>query len=124
METIEEAAYDSAEKLACDFPDGCYREEMSLSEIEDWFKVSFKEGVAFAQNWISVEDELPETPLTDIENVQYSEHILLKVNGYDHPFIGYYMKANDDEFFEFVPESITNEFMQELITHWRLIDLK
>lgn len=88
------------------------------------FEISFKAGAEFAQQWISVEDELPETLLTDIENVQYSEHILLKVNGYDHPFIGYYMKANDDEFFEFVPESITNEFMQELITHWRPIDIK
>ena len=89
-----------------------------------YFGNGFKAGVEFAQQFISVDDKLPDATKKDVEDVYYSENLLLKVKGHDHPFVGYYMKAEDDEFFEFIPEFITNEIMQEAITHWRLIEFK
>lgn len=113
MRTIEEAALD-------------YSDEHKHKVNGEGFilRGAFKAGIEFAQQFISVDDKLPDATKKDVEGVYYSENLLLKVKGYDHPFVGYYMKAEDDEFFEFIPEFITNEIMQEAITHWRLIELK
>ena len=83
---------------------------------------SFKAGARFAQEWISV-DEKPDTPKRDKDGIPYSDDLLLKVKGFDHYLTGYYVKANDDEFFELYPE-VSDFFYQEDITHYRYIDLK
>lgn len=82
---------------------------------------SFREGVEFAQRWIPIEDELPETNKKE-EGILYSEYVLVKVKGYDHPFVGYYVKACDDEFFDFISESTSKSIKQSDITHWRPIE--
>ena len=55
MKTIEKAATDYQTKIYEDV-----FEESSLSEQKLQCINDFKAGVAFAQEWISVEDELPE----------------------------------------------------------------
>ena len=82
----------------------------------------FEAGIEFAQEWISV-DEKPDTPKRDEEGVSYSDWLLIKVEGFEHPFIGYYVKANDDEFFDIYPE-VSGVVNQEDITHYRYIELK
>ena len=87
---------------------------------------SFKAGARFAQEWISV-DEKPDTPKRDEEGILYSDDLLLKVKGFDNGsfyfLTGYYVKANDDEFFDIYPE-VSENVNQEDITHYRYIDLK
>lgn len=85
---------------------------------------SFKAGVEFALQYISVEDELPEALKRDDEGIFYSEYLLIKIKGYEHPFVGFYVKANDDEFFDFIQDYIQKWINQEDIIGWRLIDLK
>lgn len=69
--------------------------------------------------WIDKEERLPE--ITENggldEGLHYSAYVQLKVIGFDDcPVVGYYVKYDDDEFFEtFAKESI----LQENITHWR-----
>ena len=87
-----------------------------------YFGNGFKKGVEFAQEWINV-DVKPDTPKRDEYGIFYSEYLLLKVEGYEHPFVGYYVKANDDEFFDIYPE-VSEIVNQENITHYRYIDLK
>ena len=82
----------------------------------------FEAGVEFATKWISV-DEKPDTPNRDEEGISYSDWLLIKVEGFEHPFIGYYVKANDDEFFDIYPE-VLEIVNQEEITNYRYIDLK
>lgn len=108
MKTIEKAA------LNCN-------KEYSLQPAPAY--IGFIQGVKFAQEWISV-DVKPYTQKRDEEGVFYSEYLLLKVKGYEHPFIGYYVKANDDEFFDFIQDHIQRLISQEDITHWRPIEYK
>jgi Protein of unknown function (DUF551). len=109
MKTIETAASDHVRSRAL---------HSSISNME-----SFKEGAKFAQQWISVEDELPEASKESL-GIFYSEYVLIKVSGYEHPFIGYYVKACDDEFFDFISESTSKSIKQIEITHWRPIEYK
>ena len=53
MKTIEEAAKEYAEKLN-------YSMEAKHNMCPMDFEISFKAGIAFAEEWISVEEELPE----------------------------------------------------------------
>ena len=116
MKTIEEAAIEHAKNL--------FFESSSTQYLcKGDFTISFIEGVEFAQCWISV-DELPKANIQDDEGIFYSEYLLLKVKGYEHPFVGYYVKANDDEFFDFIQDYIQRLIPQEDITHWRPIEYK
>ena len=107
MKTIEKAA------LNCN-------KEYSLQPAPAY--LGFIQGVKFAQEWISVEEK-PDTPKRDKEGIFYSDDLLLKVKGFDHYLTGYYVKANDDEFFDIYPE-VSDVVNQEDITHYRYIDLK
>ena len=83
---------------------------------------AFLKGAEFVNTWISIEDELPEANKEEeIHGILYSEYISIKVRGYEHPFVGYYVKACDDEFFDFISESTSNSIKQVEITHWRPI---
>ena len=112
MKTIEEAAMDYCSE----------KEENGYKFVLRSPFDSFKAGARFAQEWISV-DEKPDTQKRDEEGIFYSEYLLIKVKGFEHPFIGYYVKANDDEFFDIYPE-VSEIVNQEDITHYRYIDLK
>ena len=107
MKTIEKAA------LNCN-------KEYSLQPAPAY--LGFIQGVKFAQEWIPA-DEKPDTPYRDEEGISYSDWLLIKVEGFEHPFIGHYVKANDDEFFDIYPE-VLEIVNQEEITHYRYIDLK
>ena len=67
----------------------------------------FEAGAAFAQQWISVEDELP-------ENSDNEQQFFLK---FDHGKVGvcYYFRNN--RFWNF-------NFCEQNPTHWRPIELK
>ena len=115
MKTIEEKSFEYKENV--DLSNICDTKDVRF-EIQD----AFTAGAEFAQRWIPVEEK-PETPKRDEEGIFYSEYLLLKVKGYEHPFVGYYVKANDDEFFDIYPE-VSEIVNQENITHYRYIDLK
>ena len=83
---------------------------------------AFNAGVSFAHRWINVNDK-PYTPKRDKDGILYSDDLLLKVKGFDHYLTGYYVKANDDEFFDIYQE-VSDVVNQEDITHYRYIDLK
>lgn len=100
------------------FPDDSIDKKWNAFQLNR--QEAFEAGVEFAQQWYDVNDELPETPIIE-ENIHYSEYLLIKVKGYSYPFIGYYVKANDDEFFSFIFKGIIS---QEDITHFRPIELK
>ena len=114
MKTIEEAAINYC--LVTEEEENEYK--FTLKSPFD----SFKAGAKFAQEWIPA-DEKPDTPKRDEEGISYSDWLLIKVEGFEHPFIGYYVKANDDEFFDIYPE-VSEVVNQEYITHYRYIDLK
>ena len=111
MKTIN----DAAQEYPINKYEGC------TGIIEDTL-VDFKAGAEFAQEWISV-DEKPDTPKRDEDGIFYSDDLLLKVKGFNHYLTGYYVKANDDEFFDIYPE-VSEVVNQEDITHYRYIDLK
>ena len=58
METIEDAAREYAEPIASDLSHKSM-DDLNICDLEDCIAESFKEGVEFAQSWISVEEELP-----------------------------------------------------------------
>ena len=113
MRTIEEKAIEYAESKIKYEDDPAYFEDICKS---------FMRGSDFAQRWIPV-DEKPDTPKRDEEGIFYSDDLLLKVKGFNHYLTGYYVKANDDEFFDIYPE-VSGVVNQEDITHYRYIDLK
>lgn len=83
--------------------------------------IDFRSGVKFAQEWISVDDELPECNQADEDGILYSDCILIKSNNLEFPVTGVYILANDDEFFDTFSKF---EILQEDITHWRPIEIK
>ena len=86
MQTIDEAAEASWDELISD--------NISIHDClaERLYSVGFKEGVKFAQQWISIEDELP--PCSD-------EDILIKgidSDGRENmPDIGYMHSSNENK---------------------------
>ena len=69
MKTIERAASIYAEPIASDLSHKSM-DDLNICDLEDYIAESFKEGVEFAQRWISVEEELPpigEMVLTKME---------------------------------------------------------
>lgn len=104
MKTIEEAAKEYQTKIYEDV-----FEEGSLSEQKLQCINDFKAGIAFAEEWISVEDELPEN-----DNI-----ILVKTNlgcvatAYLHGKKSGFIVYGDEAYKEFGN-----------ITHWRPINRK
>lgn len=121
MKTIESAALKYSEPIATyTYYNGM--DNLTYCDLEKCMVDSFKAGARFAQEWISV-DEKPDTPKRDEEGISYSDWLLIKVEGFEYPFIGYYVKANDYKFFDILPE-VPEVVNQDDITHWRYIDLK
>jgi len=86
-------------------------------------KDAFKAGVAFAEQWIKVEDELPKA-VQRAGQILYSEYLLIKVKGYPHPFVGYYAKVDGSNsgLFDFILERTQQDIKQSDIIEWRPIN--
>jgi len=102
--------------------DKCVEFDECSSHSYEYFKAGFSANQKEIEEkllWIDKEEILPE--ITENggldEGLHYSAYVQLKVIGFDDcPVVGYYVKFDDDEFFEtFAKESI----LQENITHWR-----
>ena len=52
--------------------------------------------------------------------IYYSKYLNIKVIGLKCPLVGYYVSANDNEFFDFV-ENVSN-ITQDMIIEWKYID--
>lgn len=100
MKTIEKAAEQHAEQ---------YSDDPHYIGYD-----AFKAGVAFAQRWIPVEEELPEP-----EKCNASENVLIKLDtGYTA--VAFY-DSDIEEWYVIHPlTKIRNSY----ITHWRQIELK
>jgi len=70
--------------------------------------------------WIPVDEKEPECTI-EAEGILYSEYLEIKVKGYEHPVIGYYINANDDQFFDFIYSKLGEKIPQEDVTHFRFI---
>jgi hypothetical protein len=104
MKSIDEAAREYVYSSSITFP-------------EEAVKKAFKVGVEFAQQWISVEDELPPCSYEDIliKGIDFEGRE-------DIPDIGYMHSSSNN-----IPNkenfiSLSGEIME--VTHWRPIELK
>lgn len=114
MKTIEEAA--SSHEIN--------RDNNSIdSLINKHTIVSFKAGVRFAEEWIDVNDELPEIKYQSV-GVLYSDYVLVTVLGYSHPFVAFYIEFRNESGFDLIHKSIQDSLNQKSITHWRPINRK
>ena len=104
MKTIEEAAIDYQTKIYEDV-----FEESSLSEQKLQCINDFKAGVAFAEEWISVEDELPINQDIVFVKTDLGCVTIAYLHGKKSGFIVY----GEDAYIEFGN-----------ITHWRPINRK
>ena len=106
MKTIEEAAREYQTKIYEDV-----FEEGSLSEQKLQCINDFKAGVAFAEEWISVKDELPENSID----------IIFKTRG-KRIYYGFYgLSCN---FYAEVVDIFGKNIMIDKVTHWRPINRK
>jgi hypothetical protein len=97
----------------------------SLSYHDDPHNISeeaFIEGVEFAQEWISITKELPECKHIDETDDMFSDYVLVKILGYEHPFVAFYCKIGENEGFDLVHLSVDETTDKKAITHWRPIE--
>ena len=96
-----------------------YADEMFSFGCNYASKNSFLAGVAFAEQWIDVNEELPEIN----KGSNRSNCVLLKVKGKGDRFTGYYHRWTDDEDKEFHQFYIYDTWNpQDKVTHWRPIN--
>lgn len=105
METIKEAANRM-------FPD-CNNE--SDQRTIEMFRDIFRRGVEFAQQWISVEDELPDFDIDVIWKMDSGHYF---VSDIDHD-------CDFDTLKKIYESPLLDKFeCQDKITHWRPVELK
>lgn len=106
MKTIEEAAKENSE----------------LFEHKEAHRISFLNGVEFAQYWISVEEELPEDSdnLVQTEKYIYTENAVIArtVNGKYSVSKRSKFKGNENSKWEWMGSSA----FSDSVTHWRPIE--
>ena len=100
MKTIEEAAKD--------FNDS----HVNGHHPQTWVSDIFKAGVEFAQEWISVEEELP----------KIGEKVITKMTKDKRTSYGIATRIREE--WEINAHWIDHTFSHMNITHWRSIDLK
>lgn len=100
MKTIEEAAKD--------FNDS----HVNGHHPQTWVSDIFKAGVEFAQEWISVEEELPEI----------GEKVITKMTKDKRTSYGIATRIREE--WEINAHWIDHTFSNMNITHWRYINLK
>ena len=123
MKTIEEAAREYAGINKDKYANIAHT--YSKLDIAD----AFSAGLEFAQRWIPVDEELPEIEKQvealfegDVD-FERSEYVFLKVKGYPHPFVGFYVRESGRCFFDLM--YMANALISQLyITHWRPIEIK
>ena len=98
MKNINAAAYD-------------YVLLQDSDKFSAWAGEHFKAGVEFAQQWISVKDELPEL------NFNYQSDTILLKNKFGIIFSGYY-DYDMASFFDYIDDEVSE------IIEWRPIELK
>ena len=100
MKTVEQAAGDCATRsgFKSDFP----HDERSV-------EYGFLEGVKFAQEWINVEDELPQVP--DAQN-SINPFFIIAKDSIKHGYATIRIDA-----------SIDIKFLKNNFTHWRPIEI-
>lgn len=84
------------------------------------FQLAFLAGVKFAQQWIPVEEDLPEAIMKE-KCLFYPKYVFVKINGYEYPNVAMYIKDNDKYFFKVMGLHLDTKL---IITHWRPIELK
>ena len=97
----------------------------SITDSDIWDLSNIQAGYDICQKeyeeklrWIPVEEKEPESFKNDEDGIYYSKYLELKVKGYEYPLIGYYVNANDDQFFDIISVK-DDEIKQEDITHYR-----
>ena len=122
MSTLDEKAKEN--QYPYNYPKfGMWAVEITEYISRNWFKKGYelcKKEFEDKLQWISVDEKEPECTIED-EGIYWSEYLEIKVKGYNHPFIGYYVKANDDQFFDFIHKTVDEGIKQEDITHYRFI---
>lgn len=109
MKTIDEAAIEYAEKLD---------PEILMSTIPQISELSFKSGVAFAEEWISVEDELPIFDKNKLVSGEYDLYLVKMRIGSISPKTTYAVSFLTRE------DRWNCEFDWNVVTHYRPINKK
>lgn len=115
MKTINEAATNYADSLRVS---DC---ELSAKQLEKYATLDFKAGVAFAQKWIKIEDELPIAYKTGGWDGKRSDFVLAK-NIHGTVFLArtYQGIMDGSKFCDFAERDDT---ILSHIVEWRPIDL-
>ena len=112
MKTLEQAAKEYAERMV----DQCIN--VTIEHLKKYAYQDFKAGVSFAEEWISIKDELPD----------YDQPILTK-DIYDCYDLMCFKMAGDEGVSDFDEDVFINGYMwyklsENFITHWRPINRK
>lgn len=91
-----------------------------LPSIQMVLKSDFDRVVEELTKWYDAKDDKPTTD-QETEGIFYSDYVLMRLKGYQHPFVGYYVKADGVEFFDFIQPSFQDGLEQSDITEWRYI---
>lgn len=96
----------------------------------------FREAAIWAQKqleeknlWIPVSERLPELEIhedalfEDEVDFERSKYVFLKVKGYPHPFVGFYVREAGKCFFDLM-YTANEHIRQSDITHWLPIEYK
>ena len=101
MKTIEEAATEFSDKY--------------WKQLTDYEKIStFKAGVEFAQRWISVEEELPES----------GELVLVAIENCFTDVVCARIISGKWNCRLYIPTGHPDFIIEDKVTHWRTIELK
>ena len=110
MKTIKEAAKEYAKKAWSKYANPS---DYNLNGSE----LDFKEGVKFAQQWIPVEEELPQKMQTE---PTVSKVVQVKSKNFKEPFCAFYDHLHNI----WIPYPFGSNSQILRITHWRPIELK
>ena len=115
MKTIEEAAITSANKDP--FGDINWNNTSEIDRLKEKHYQGFKAGVEFAQQWIPVEEEMPQKMQTE---PIVSKVVQVKSKNFKEPFCAFYDHLHNI----WIPYPFGSNSQILRITHWRPIELK
>lgn len=117
MKTIDDAAKSQSYKYIHDNIEYSHPNFVANERFD-----SFCLGVEFAQRWIPIDEELPQTYKSDIYNINISDFVLIKTDNGNLYKARLYNKIIESSIFnDFY--SIDN-FIFSNVTHWRPIELE
>lgn len=118
MKTIEEAAKDFSKDIRENSLSG---NNIGKEQYKSGRKIGFKAGVKFAQRWIPVEEELPEKSMETMKDGNYTitaEPVLIKTSNGRHAI------AKRKMFLDHGWNWSGSGTFNDIVTHWRPIELK